>query len=77
MGKYAVVKKDSCIACGSCGSIAPDIFDFDSDGIAEVIFEGDDNRGVTAIPENLQEELQEAAESCPTECIQHAEAPFA
>lgn len=76
MAKFAVVEKPDCSACGSCGSLAPEIFDFDGEGIAEVIFEGDGNRGVTAIPEDLDDLLQDAAESCPTECIKVAEAPF-
>ncbi|MNW67165.1 hypothetical protein D3C74_457180 [compost metagenome] len=49
----------------------------DDSGIATVIFAGDNNRGVTAIAEDLQEELQEAIDSCPTQCIQLAESPFA
>ncbi|MBY9079757.1 ferredoxin [Paenibacillus sp. HN-1] len=77
MSKYVKVKKDSCIACGSCGSAAPEIFDFDDDGLAEVIFEGDGNKGVTLIASDLLEELNEAIDSCPTSCIKTAAAPFA
>lgn len=77
MGKFVLVDKDSCIACGSCGSVAPDIFDFDSDGIAEVVFEGDSNQGITQIEDGLLEELTDALESCPTGCIKTSGAPFA
>ncbi|AKG34365.1 ferredoxin [Paenibacillus durus] len=77
MGKYVVVKKDSCIACGSCGASAPDIFDFDDDGLAEVIYEGDNNRGVTLIAADLQEDLQDAVDSCPTSCIKTSANAFA
>ncbi|BCG58800.1 MULTISPECIES: ferredoxin [Paenibacillus] len=77
MSKYVLVKKDSCIACGSCGSAAPEIFDFDDDGLAEVIFEGDNNKGVTLISSDLLEELSDAVDSCPTSCIKTAAAPFA
>ncbi|MNR47457.1 Ferredoxin [compost metagenome] len=74
---FASVNQEECIACGACNSAAPDIFDLDDSGIATVIFAGDNNRGVTAIAEDLQEELQEAIDSCPTQCIQLAESPFA
>lgn len=77
MSKFAIVNQDECIACGACNSAAPEIFDLDYNGIAAVIFSGDKNRGITAIAEDLQEELQEAHDSCPTHCIQLAAAPFA
>lgn len=77
MSKYAKVSKDSCIACGSCGASAPDIFDFDDDGLAEVVFEGDANKGVTLISADLLEDLSDAVDGCPTSCIKTAAAPFA
>lgn len=45
MAKYTWVEKDTCIACGACGATAPDIFDYDDEGLAEVIYENDGNRG--------------------------------
>lgn len=77
MTTFASVNQEECIACGACNAAAPDIFDLDDNGIATVIFAGDNNRGITAIAEDLQEELQEAIDSCPTQCIQLAEVPFA
>ncbi|WP_019911715.1 ferredoxin [Paenibacillus sp. HW567] len=77
MSQFASVDQDSCIACGACNSAAPDIFDLDNNGIAGVIYEGDNNKGVTAIGEDMLDELQEAFDSCPTHCIQLAAAPFA
>ncbi|WP_151734914.1 ferredoxin ['Paenibacillus yunnanensis' Narsing Rao et al. 2020] len=77
MSQFATVNQDECISCGACNSAAPDIFDLDDNGIAEVIFAGDGNRGVTAINEDLLDELQDAVDSCPTNCIQLADAPFA
>ncbi|MCL6457040.1 MAG: ferredoxin [Gorillibacterium sp.] len=76
MSKFTKVDKEECIACGSCGSAAPEIFEYDNDGLAEVVFEGDNNKGVTAIPAAMEEELQDAVESCPTECIKVQETPF-
>lgn len=77
MAKYTVVIKGECIACGSCGATAPEIFDFDGDGLAEVVYEGDNNKGVTAIEGDLAEALDEAVESCPTSCIKVKETAFA
>lgn len=77
MAKYTRVDKETCIACGACGDAAPDIFDFDDEGIAEVVFDGDNNRGVTPIDADLEGDLQDAVDSCPSGSIQVAEAPFA
>lgn len=77
MGKYVVVKKEDCTSCGSCISVAPDIFDLDYDMLAEVIYEGDSNRGVTSIADDLLDDLEEAMDSCPSECIHLAAVPFA
>ncbi len=77
MSIYVSVNKDACIACGSGNAAVPEIFDLDYDGIAEVIYEGDKNLGITIISEDLQEELQEAVDDCPTQCIQLVQTPFA
>ena len=42
MAKYTIVDMDTCIACGACGAAAPDIYDYDDEGIAYVIL--DDNK---------------------------------
>ncbi len=76
MAKYTRVDKDTCIACGACGSTAPDIFDYDDDGLAENILPGDHNEGVAEVPEDLYDDLQDAAEGCPSESIKVAEKPF-
>ncbi|UVI30969.1 ferredoxin [Paenibacillus spongiae] len=76
MAKYTCVDKDTCIACGACGAAAPDIFDYDDEGLAHVIFEGDDNRGIASIDKNLWEELQDAQDSCPTDSIKISDKPF-
>lgn len=76
MGKYTWVDKDTCIACGACGAAAPDIFDYDDEGLAHVIFEGDDNRGISAIEKILWEELQDALDGCPTDSIKVSDKPF-
>ena len=77
MAKYSKVAKDECIACGACGSIAPDIFDYDDEGLAENIYPGDDNTGTVEIGEDLHDDLMDAAEGCPTEDIKVSDEPFA
>ncbi|WP_100407168.1 ferredoxin [Bacillus solitudinis] len=74
MAKYTIVDKDTCIACGACGAAAPDIYDYDDEGIAFVIL--DDNQGTTAIPEDLEEDMIDAQEGCPTDSIKISEESF-
>jgi ferredoxin len=76
MAKYTWVEKDTCIACGACGATAPDIYDYDDEGLAEVIYSGDNNKGVTEIPEDLYDDLQDAADGCPTDSIKVQDSPF-
>lgn len=76
MAKYTWVEKDTCIACGACGATAPDIYDYDDDGLAEVIFKNDCNHGNVEISEDLFDDLQDAADGCPTDSIKIADAPF-
>jgi ferredoxin len=64
---YTIVDKETCIACGACGAAAPDIFDYDDDGIAENIL--DQNTGTIEVPEELIDELMDAKEGCPTDSI--------
>ncbi|WP_042346318.1 ferredoxin [Bacillus massiliigorillae] len=74
MAKYTIVDKDTCIACGACGAAAPDIYDYDDEGIAIVIL--DDNQGTAEVPEVLIDDMMDALEGCPTESIKIAEEPF-
>ncbi|MFS1511999.1 ferredoxin [Chengkuizengella sp. SCS-71B] len=76
MAKFTYVDKETCIACGACGATAPDIYDYDDEGLAEVIYEDDNNKGVKEIPEDLHDDMQDAADGCPTDSIQIADEPF-
>lgn len=75
MAKFTIVDKDTCIACGACGAAAPDLYDFDDDGIAFGLL--DDNAGTTEVPEDQLDDMMDAVEGCPTESIKVADAPFA
>ncbi|SFE33248.1 ferredoxin [Alteribacillus iranensis] len=74
MAQYTIVDKDTCIACGACGAAAPDIFDYDDEGLAHVIL--DENTGNGVIPEELEEDALDAYEGCPTDSIKVDEQPF-
>ncbi len=74
MAKYTIVDKDTCIACGACGAAAPDIYDYDDEGIAFVIL--DDNTGNTQVPDELEEDMEDAFEGCPTDSIKVSDTPF-
>ncbi|SDI29677.1 ferredoxin [Natribacillus halophilus] len=71
---YTIVDKDTCIACGACGVTAPDVFDYDEEGLAEGCL--DDNQGTVAVPHSLHEDMQDALEGCPTDSIKLATEPF-
>ena len=63
MAKYTIVDKETCIACGACGAAAPDIYDYDDEGIVE-------------IPDVLIDDMMDAFEGCPTDSIKVADEPF-
>ena len=60
--KKATVKKDVCIGCGLCTSLASEVFGFADDGLAENILGGD-------VPAGPEDSVQEAADSCPVAAI--------
>lgn len=64
----ASVNKDLCIGCGACAAIVPDVFQIGDDGLAEVII--DDKIKEISINESLYDEVQDAAEGCPTSAIE-------
>ncbi|MGP4060123.1 ferredoxin [Halobacillus sp. H74] len=74
MAKFTIVDQDTCIACGACGAAAPDIYDYDDEGIAYVVL--DDNEGMEEVPEIYQEDMEDALEGCPTDSIKIADFPF-
>ncbi len=67
MAKKAIVN-DSCIGCGACTAVCPEIFDLNASGVAENIL-GED----TELPEELVDSANEAASSCPVGAIEVSE----
>ena len=55
------VSKDACIGCGACQALVPEVFDLNDDGFAYVLENAD--------IENKIEDVQEAADNCPTGAI--------
>jgi ferredoxin len=74
MAKYTIVNQETCIACGACGAAAPEIFDYNDEGIAFVLL--DENEGTEEVPEDLHDDLDDAMEGCPTESIKVESSPF-
>jgi ferredoxin len=59
MAKVPVVDQDECTGCETCVDICPGVFVLNDDMVAEVT----DPNGAS------EEEIQEAIDSCPVECI--------
>lgn len=74
LAHYTYVDKETCIACGLCGALAPDIYDYDDEGLAYVLI--DNNTGQAEIPEQLVDDMNDAHESCPTGSIKIKSKPF-
>ncbi|GIN89087.1 ferredoxin [Siminovitchia terrae] len=74
MRMYTLVDQDTCIACGACADTAPDVFAYDEEGLSFVIL--DHNQGITEVPEEFQDDVEDAYDGCPTESIQLSEEPF-
>ena len=56
----AIVDKDTCVGCGLCANMCPDVFQMEDDKAVVI---------VGSIPEDLAESAKEAASSCPVEAI--------
>ena len=57
----ASVDKDTCIGCGLCPEISPEIFSMEDDGLAVA--------KDIEIPEDLLDSAKEAEDSCPVGAI--------
>ena len=55
------IDKDLCSGDGICADICPDVFQMTDEDIAEVIVE--------EVPKELEDDVREAADTCPESCI--------
>ncbi|WP_042223562.1 ferredoxin [Oceanobacillus manasiensis] len=74
MPKYTIVDIETCIACGACGAAAPEIYDYDDEGIAFVKL--DNNSGMLEVDSDLEEDMLDAFEGCPTDSVKVSTEPF-
>ncbi|MGH9207289.1 MAG: ferredoxin [Acidimicrobiales bacterium] len=69
------IDQDLCTGDGLCEEIAPAVFTLLDDGLAyvkdqdSVLNEPGGSASMAAVPSDLEEAVQEAAEECPGECI--------
>ncbi len=56
------VNRDSCIGCGACAAICDDVFEIDDEGLSTVKKE--------EVEDDKKQEVQDAADSCPTGAIE-------
>jgi ferredoxin len=68
------IDHDECVGVGTCADIAPSVFVMGDDGVAYVqqggvAIRGRGSEAVATVPDDLLEDVIEAAESCPGECI--------
>ncbi|MBB5020809.1 ferredoxin [Desulfurispira natronophila] len=59
MARKVIVDQESCIACGMCYDLVPEVFSALEDGMAQV----HDSQGAS------EEQIQEAIDACPVACI--------
>lgn len=74
MTTYTMVDRSTCIACGACNPTAPGLFEYTEDGLSYALLDG--NEGITEVPEELVEDLEDAVEGCPTDSIKMSDIPF-
>ena len=56
------VNRDSCIGCGACAAICDEVFEIDDEGLS--VDKTED------VQEDKKQEVQDAADSCPTGAIE-------
>ena len=59
---HVLVDRERCVGSGSCEALAPDLFDVDVEGYAQVLIAGD-------LPADLEAKAALAAANCPEGAI--------
>ena len=57
----AHVDHDTCIGCGVCPSVCPEVFEMRDEGLSHVI--------VDTVPAGAEDAAKDAEESCPVDAI--------
>lgn len=55
------VNREACIGCGACAAICEDVFEIDDEGLSVT--------KVEEVEKKLEQEVRDAADSCPTAAI--------
>lgn len=55
------VNREACIGCGACAAICEDVFEIDDEGLSVAKTE--------EVKKELEQEVRDAADSCPTAAI--------
>lgn len=55
------VNREACIGCGACAAICEDVFEIDDEGLSVAKTE--------EVEKNKEQEVRDAADSCPTAAI--------
>lgn len=58
------VNQDACIGCGACAAICDVVFKINDEGLSTVI------KGKEEVKEEMQQEVRDAADACPTGAIE-------
>ncbi|MCI8777994.1 MAG: ferredoxin [Bacilli bacterium] len=64
-----IVNKEKCISCGACVGLVEEVFEFGEDDLAQV----KENVDFENMDKNLEEEVKDAIEGCPTDAIEELE----
>lgn len=71
---YTKINREICIACGLCQIIAPTLYEYDENGIAYTVKDG--NQGVIPVEKEEMDLFKKAYTSCPTGAILRSTQPF-
>lgn len=64
------IDQEQCTSSGLCEVISPEVFALESDGLAHLCrSDSTTGRRVYTVPADLEDQVREAAEQCPGECI--------
>lgn len=64
-----IVNKEKCISCGACVGLVEEVFEFGEDDLAQV----KETVNFENMDKNLEEEVKDAIEGCPTDAIEELE----